>query len=105
MRRLLILAFAVSITIGVAFSQSADPVGDLRRLDILGANPIDQFQKSAAAGQANSQRRLALAYQNGFDSVSGEQIGRNLVLAAKWFREAALQENATAQFKIGSALV
>ena len=98
-----LLAFV--LTTGIAFSQAVDPVADLRRLDVVGPSRIDQLMKAAASGNAESQLRLGLAYQNGFDSVSGEQIGRNLNLAAKWFREAALQGNANAQYRIGAALL
>src|SRR5262245_52896483 len=104
------IVLAVFLSGGIAFPQGAGVLNpgtdtELRRLDIIGPSRVDQLMKSAAAGNAESQLRLGLAYQIGFDSVSGEQVGRNPSLAAKWFREAALQGNANAQYRLGNALV
>src|SRR2546426_699206 len=96
------------ITTGLAFSQQTLNPGtatDLQRLDIIGSNRIDQLMKSAASGNTEAQMRLGLAYQNGFDSVSGEQVGRDLAQAAKWFLAAAEHGNINGQYKIGYVLV
>src|SRR5688572_12235961 len=109
MRALRIIPFlAFALSTSVAFSQGTLNPGtatDLQRLDAIGSTRIDQLEKSAASGNIEAQLRLGLAYQNGYDAVSGEQVGRNLSTAVKWFRAAADQGNAVAQFKLAQALV
>ena len=108
MRSPAILISIILITAGITFPQGTLNPGtatDLQRLDMFGSTRIDQLMKSASAGNAESQLRLCLAYQNGVDAVSGEQVGRNLAEAAKWFRAAADQGNVNAQFKIGNVLL
>lgn len=62
---------------------------------MFSAEQISQFRKDAEAGNADAQRNLGWAYQN------GEGVAKNAVEAVKWFRAAADQGSAVAQNDMG----
>ena len=76
MNAVMIFALPLVITTPTVLPQATLNPGtatDLQRLDVLGSSRIDQLMKLAASGNIESQLRLGLAYQNGFDSVSGSR--------------------------------